>query len=709
MNKLSDRWADLPFAIKISLLPALTCLSFVILVAVLLSVGANNATLLTEVEKGHYASLDMRHDLSAALPQLHRLYQDAASTGDAGLLDQAASTKADMDARLMEGQDIPTIDLSELRDFSSALDAYVTAAEGGARDLLTGDIKDATFANLQKSNELYESMVVTLEEDIEADGAAVTAGFTNVLGSQRGATQFMLIVIGLCVAGMVSMSYVIIARTKASLLEVQGRLDDLVAGQFSECTGPTPNDEIGRMMRRVNRVGETVRSVLAQLRDLTQSVHRGDLRQRAEEAQLQGAYRELVTDINALIDLFVHPISTTSDYMENIAKGKIPAEIDEEYAGDFDRIKRNINGLIRTMNELVDQSGRLTAAARQGDLQYRGDHDQLDGVWDDLIVGINATLDGVTSPVEELLVFMSKMADGQLSWRVEGQYAGEFAKLSEDANATGAKLSSVMARILQSAGAIQTGTDELASGNEDLAHRTETQAANLEEARSSIAVVTDAVRANNNSAKEARQVVEATSDMAQRGEDVVRRAANAMAAMNESSQSVGAIIDVMDNIAFQTNLLALNAAVEAARAGDQGRGFAAVASEVRQLAERSAESAKEIKALISTSAERVQEGSQLVEHSGATLVEIIKSVKRVADLVINISEGSEEQTRSIDEVNSLIVGMDEMTRRNAELVVEISVNSKSIDEQARTLTEMLSFFDTAGHADRRTGDLRAVS
>jgi methyl-accepting chemotaxis protein len=204
--------------------------------------------------------------------------------------------------------------------------------------------------------------------------------------------------------------------------------------------------------------------------------------------------------------------------------------------------------------------------------------------------------------------------------------------------------------------------------------------------------MTTTVKQNADSAARANQMAEATRAQAEKGGQVVGQAVAAMNEINVSSHKISDIITTIDGIAFQTNLLALNAAVEAARAGEQGRGFAVVAAEVRSLAQRSANAAKEIKGLIDDSVAKVGVGSKLVEQSGATLSEIVTSVKKVSDLVADIASASQEQSSGIDQVNRAVVQMDEMTQQNAALVEEAAAAARSLEDQARLLAQLMEFF-----------------
>ena len=214
----------------------------------------------------------------------------------------------------------------------------------------------------------------------------------------------------------------------------------------------------------------------------------------------------------------------------------------------------------------------------------------------------------------------------------------------------------------------------------------------LEETASSIEELTGTVKQNADNASQANLLAVSASKVAVKGKTVVSQVVGTMTSINESSKKIVDIIGVIDSIAFQTNILALNAAVEAARAGEQGRGFAVVATEVRSLAQRSAGAAKEIKALIGDSVERVEVGTKLVDHAGATMDEIVESIKRVTDIMAEITAASNEQSSGIEQVNQAIMQMDETTQQNAALVEEAAAAAASLQDQAGSLSQIVSVF-----------------
>ncbi len=298
----------------------------------------------------------------------------------------------------------------------------------------------------------------------------------------------------------------------------------------------------------------------------------------------------------------------------------------------------------------------------------------------------------VTRPLEEAGQVAARVADGDLTSRIEVTTKDETGLLLQSMKTMNDNLKDMVGKINATASSVATGAGQISAGNINLSQRTEEQAASLEETASSMEELTSTVKQNADNARQANQLAAAAREQAEKGGEVVGKAIAAMGGINSASKKIADIIGVIDEIAFQTNLLALNAAVEAARAGEQGRGFAVVAGEVRNLAQRSAASAKEIKDLIGDSVQKVEDGSKLVEQSGQTLGEIVGAVKKVSDIVAEIAAASQEQSVGIEQVNKAVMQMDEVTQQNAALVEEAAAASKSMEEQAQSLREMMATF-----------------
>jgi methyl-accepting chemotaxis protein len=293
------------------------------------------------------------------------------------------------------------------------------------------------------------------------------------------------------------------------------------------------------------------------------------------------------------------------------------------------------------------------------------------------------------------------VAEGRLDLDLRSDAADEVGDLMRALGAMVQRLRGSIQSVRQATESIGLASSEIATGNQDLSHRTEQTASSLQQTASSMEQLTGTVRQSADAAAQANQLASSASSVAQRGGDVVSQVVATMQEIDASSKKIADIIGVIDGIAFQTNILALNAAVEAARAGEQGRGFAVVAAEVRSLAQRSAEAAKEIKGLIGTSVGKVQMGSKLVGDAGSTMSEIVASVKRVSDIIGEITAASSEQRQGIGQVNSAVSQLDQMTQQNAALVEQSAAAAESLREQAGKLVSVVNMFRLGGEQGLR--------
>jgi methyl-accepting chemotaxis protein len=300
--------------------------------------------------------------------------------------------------------------------------------------------------------------------------------------------------------------------------------------------------------------------------------------------------------------------------------------------------------------------------------------------------------------VNEIAGGLAQLAANNLEHRLDRSFDPAFEKLRVDFNASLQGLQSTMLKVAASTDAIQSGTREMSSASDDLSRRTEQQAASLEETAAALDEITATVKKSAEGANHAREVVAVADIDAKKSAVVVREAVDAMAAIAKSSQQIGQIIGVIDEIAFQTNLLALNAGVEAARAGDAGRGFAVVASEVRALAQRSADAAKEIKGLISASSTQVDHGFKLVAETGNSLERIMAQVTEINDVVSAIAAGAKEQATGLDEINTAINQMDQTTQQNAAMVEESTAASHSLSQETAQLSSLIGKFQVGAAA-----------
>jgi methyl-accepting chemotaxis protein len=319
--------------------------------------------------------------------------------------------------------------------------------------------------------------------------------------------------------------------------------------------------------------------------------------------------------------------------------------------------------------------------------------------WTLLIVGIGFAgffgwmlIRSITASLAQGVDAANAMAEGDLTNQIRIDGKDEMAVMLTSLSNMQAGLVTVVSTVRQGSEGVATASAEIAQGNNDLSSRTEQQAAALEQTSASMAELSSTVKQNADSARQANQLAMSASSVATQGGVVVNQVVETMKGINDASRKISDIISVIDGIAFQTNILALNAAVEAARAGEQGRGFAVVASEVRSLAGRSAEAAKEIKTLIGASVERVEQGTALVDQAGTTMAEVVDSIKRVTDIMGEISAASTEQSLGVEQVGQAVTQMDQATQQNAALVEEMAAAASSLKGQAQDLVQTVAAF-----------------
>jgi len=361
-----------------------------------------------------------------------------------------------------------------------------------------------------------------------------------------------------------------------------------------------------------------------------------------------------------------------------------------EYAPAVAAYLGAIDEFVKLQEKKMADAEQAAADARNG-LMWLGALGAL------VIVGVGmviawALVGSIVTPLAQAVKIAEAVATGDLRSHIVAGGSNETGQLLGALKRMNDSLVQIVAQVRSSSDSIATGTAEIASGNADLSQRTEEQAANLEQTAASMEELTATVKQNAETARTANQLATSASSVAAQGGQVVGQVVATMEQITAASRKIADIIGTIDGIAFQTNILALNAAVEAARAGEQGRGFAVVASEVRSLAGRSAQAAKEIKTLIGDSVDKVETGSQLAAQAGGTMNDIVSQVKRVSDLIAEISAASAEQSQGIDQVGNAVAQLDQVTQQNAALVEQSAAAAESLKHQAAKMTDVVSVF-----------------
>ncbi len=451
---------------------------------------------------------------------------------------------------------------------------------------------------------------------------------------------------------------------------------------FGEGNFDAPMEQLPGKKAFINDTIELVRgnlkAVMADTDRLINAAADGQLDTRADASKHQGDFHKLIQGINDIVTNIAEPMQVTSGYINQITQGVIPATITTEYKGEYLVIRNNLNAMLKMMSDLLGQTDIIIKAAGDGDLDTRANAELFQGGWNQLVAGVNKTLDDVIGPVNEVVSVLIEMEKGDLTRTVEGNYKGQLKDFKDTVNNTIARISQVINEVNGAAASIASASEQVSATAQSMSQATSEQAASVEETSASIEQMSASIDQNTENAKVTEGMATQASSEAVQGGEAVKETVSAM-------KSIAGKIGIIDDIAYQTNLLALNAAIEAARAGEHGRGFAVVAAEVRKLAERSQIAAQEIGELAESSVD-------MAESAGKLLDTIVPSIKKTSDLVQEISAASEEQSAGVGQINSAMDQLNQITQQNASSSEQLAATSEEMSGQAAQLQELMAFF-----------------
>ncbi|WP_411852329.1 methyl-accepting chemotaxis protein [Stenotrophomonas sp. LGBM10] len=630
-------------------------------------------------------------------------------SGDAAHTDRASEARLPFELAL-PGSGLPGAVQDDLRTrmdaYQGALLAY-TAARVGL------DVEAQSLADTAAQ------IAPALHQLEQAQGAALDAARHRQQAQARAMTVVFALTLGLVALVLIATLLLVLRAVRRPIADTLRFAEDIAEDRLDTVLAVhNPHDEIGQLAQRLihmqQRLRERIEAERAAARDNARA------RQALDSAQTglmvldphgrvsllnRALQAELGTDeqawrgrpAQALHPVFASVVQTLqgtdSTHREIVHAGTRYQLVVNPITDHGQLLGAAVEWRSRALETTVEtEVAALVDAAAQGDLHGRIDVGDKQGFVLTLAVSINRLLDTFQGNLSGLQALLSALAQGDLRVRMRGDFQGVFARMRDDANATVQQLTDIVARIQQASVAINGAAGEIVSGNHDLAGRTERQAAHLEETASSMEELTATVRQNAESAQQANRLAIEAADIAVRGGDSVGQVVASMRDIAQASHRIADITSVIDGIAFQTNILALNAAVEAARAGEQGRSFAVVASEVRLLAQRSADAARQIKGLIEASVDTVAAGTRQVDQAGATMQQIVGSVQQVTAIMAGISAASQQQSAGIELVGKTLLQMDGSTQQNAAMVEEASASAHALQRQAGHLSEAVAAF-----------------
>ncbi|TCL76832.1 methyl-accepting chemotaxis protein [Hydrogenispora ethanolica] len=523
------------------------------------------------------------------------------------------------------------------------------------------------------------------------------------------------------------------------LLYLQIIFDNMAHGDFGDLTDLKTigkRSENDQLIPAFIQLMENVLALVNESVRLSESASSGQLETRGDAAQFTGEYRRVIEGFNATLDAVITPLTEAGTVLGRLAVNDYTLEMTGSYQGmlhefagqinlvrsqllgvqdvfirlsqgDFSRFqelsevgKRSENdqimpAVLRTMQviqDVIDETNRISEAAVAGRLEVRGDSEKFVGKYQAIVVGLNQLLDAMVQPIAEAAAVLDEMAQGNLERRVQGDYQGDYARIKNALNGTIDSFNQILGEINRAAGQVASASRQVSDGSQALSQGATEQAATIQELSASIAEIASQTKENASRAGQANELAGQTKVNAQQGNDRMQEMLTAMRSINEAATNIAKIIKVIDEIAFQTNILALNAAVEAARAGQHGKGFAVVAEEVRNLAGRSAQAAKETAELIEGSIRKIGDGAKIAGQTAASLTQIVGDVTQAADLVKEIANASNEQATGIAQLNQGINQVSKVTQTTTATSEQSASTSEELTSQAEHLREMVGRF-----------------
>jgi methyl-accepting chemotaxis protein len=632
---------NLSFRTKITLLPTLAGMGAIVVLAASLSLGATFDAKLDELQLGLSPALESSQKLEGTLTAIQRTLQDGVAASNATALVTADSLARSFRSILVGIGDLPTDQAPQVRGVQRQFDEYFGHARFVTDAFLNQRRDEAVMLRAREMTTSFSAMRDTLSAITKGAMQALANGYEQQRDMQRLSTFVIVSVLLLAVLGAALLSRRILRDVTRVLSSMSNAAAAIAEGRIEQKVEHHGRDELGR---------------------------------------LADAFRAMIEYIGGV-----------AHAADALARGDLSHNVVPR--SDADVLSKNMRRATDTLRALVTEAQTLIDSARSGDLSRRGDASRFEGAYASLVQEIGAMQDALVAPLREGSAAMQRLAERDLTARIEGEYRGDLAEIKVAFNSAADTLDNLLSEVASFTNRVALAADQISQSSHALAGGASTQAGSLDEVSSSIHQLSAMARENASRALEAQRSAEANSNDAQRGQESVGHLVSAMRRTKASADATAKIVKTIDEIAFQTNLLALNAAVEAARAGEAGRGFAVVAEEVRNLAMRSAEAAKNTAQLIEEALRSVEGGVEQSEQTHTMFNQIGTQMKHVVDVLREISTASSQQHSGVEQADGFIDRIQEVTRSVAASAEESASSSTELRAQARQLRELTDSFN----------------
>jgi methyl-accepting chemotaxis protein len=505
-------------------------------------------------------------------------------------------------------------------------------------------------------------------------------------------------------------------------------VDRISKGDIPPAITDSYNGDFNEIKNNLNAMVKMMKDLLSETDKIIKAAADGELDERADAALFVGGWQKLVAGVNDTITNIVKPLMVTADYVDKVSKGVIPPAITDEYKGQYNIIKNNLNAMVKMMKDLLSETDKIIKAAADGELDERADAALFVGGWQKLVAGVNDTITNIVKPLNVTADYVDAISKGDMPPKITDEYKGQYNVIKSNLNvlidamnditktageiaggnllvkvnvrsaqdelmkalaAMVGKLTDVVGEVRGAADNVAAGGQQLSTAAQEMSQGATEQAASAEEVSSSMEQMASNIKQNADNAQQTERIALKAAEDAREGGKAV---SETVAAMKEIANK----ISIIEEIARQTNLLALNAAIEAARAGEHGKGFAVVATEVRKLAERSQIAAGEINKLSAVSVD-------VAEKAGEMLARIVPDIQRTAELVSEINAASGEQNAGAEQINKAVQQLDQVIQQNAAATEEMSSTTEELSSQAEQLQETIGFFRIADNGRAPAG------